>query len=60
MNDNNPRKIIRLDEGGWIEAQLTEEGVIVDEYDRDGEILSTFGQTYDELLGANPQKEGRA
>ena len=51
---SDTRKIIPVVGGGWIEAQLTEEGVIVDEYDAEGELLSTFGQTYDELLGANP------
>lgn len=47
--DNDTRKIIRLNDTTWIEAQVTSEGVIVDKHDENG-VLSTFGRTYDELL----------
>lgn len=38
-------------EGNWIEAQLTEEGVIVDKYDAEGENIGTWAHTYEELVG---------
>lgn len=37
-------------EGVWIEAQLTDEGVIVDAYGPDNEPLDTFARTYDEIV----------
>lgn len=36
--------------GGFIEAQLTDEGVIVDKYDADGECIGTFARTYEEFF----------
>lgn len=36
-------------DGSWVEAQLTNEGVIVDRYDDSG-LIGTFGQMYDEIV----------
>jgi hypothetical protein len=38
------------EDGSWTEAKLTEEGVIVDGYNRDGDLIGTFARTYDEFM----------
>ena len=49
--DAPQRRVAHLDEEGlWIEAQLTSEGVIVDLYSDEEGVLRTFGQTYEEIL----------
>lgn len=47
---DRPVRIVVDRQEGWIEAQLTDEGVIVDRYDDDENIIATYAQTYEEIL----------
>lgn len=37
-------------DGYWVDAKLTDEGVIVDVFDSEGEIVDSFARMYDEYI----------
>ncbi len=50
-DDHNPRYVTDYDDEGFhYEAQLTSEGVIIDLFDDEGDLVDTFGQLYEEIL----------
>lgn len=49
--DTTKRHVTEPDfEGFYLEAKLTEEGVIVDTFGPDDECIDTFALTYDEFI----------